>query len=84
MPTRLYGRPRECPVTVTSDGATCGAVVRAGHLMCGHHWRAVPKAQRDDVWATLRAWQRGFTDPEWDAYLTARTAALSTVGVHRG
>lgn len=73
MPTRLHGDRRECPVDA------CPRTVRPGHLMCGAHWRLVPKGLQSDVWSTWRKWQRTMDDDDWAAYLTARDAALDSL-----
>lgn len=73
MVTRLHGDPRSCPTG-------CGRTVRPGHLMCAACWREVPKAEQRDVWRTWRTFQRVMTDDAWDAYQTARTAALTAIG----
>lgn len=43
----------ECPI---SD---CARQVRAGLLMCGPHWRRVPRELQAEQYAAYRAWQRG-------------------------
>lgn len=66
---------RECPV-LEGTPAHCKATVRPGHLMCTRHWAHVPVDIRSAVWGAWRAWQRTSTDARWDAYMTARAAAL--------
>lgn len=66
---------RECPV-LEGTPKHCKATVRPEYLMCGRHWAQVPVDLRSPVWATWRAWQRASTDDRWDAYMTARAAAL--------
>lgn len=66
---------RECPV-LENTPHHCKATVRPEYLMCGRHWANLPITLRRPVWATWRAWQRASTDTNWDAYMTARAAAL--------
>ena len=66
---------RRCPV-LEGTPRHCGAVVRPGHLMCGRHWSQVPVDLRTPVLRTWGRWQRTHEDPDWDAYMTARHAAL--------
>jgi len=35
----------------------CGHRIRPGLLMCGPHWRLVPLAVQNAVWAALRAYE---------------------------
>lgn len=65
-----------CPV----DGPElCGRYVRAGHLMCGQHWHAVPRSLKGAVWRAWRAYQKNPGDKAWRAYIAARAAALRAV-----
>lgn len=73
MPTRLYSNARGCPVD------PCQRTVRPGQLMCGPHWRLVPKDTQRAVYSTWRAWNRTHSDDDWAAYLVARDAALASV-----
>lgn len=73
MPTRLYSNARGCPVD------RCPRTVRPGHLMCAFHWRQVPKGTQTAVWSTWRTWNRTHSNDDWDAYIDARTAALSSL-----
>lgn len=77
-PTRGRGETRRCPVPTTGT-FTCDNAVKAGHLMCGYHWRQVPKHLQTPVWATWRAWNRAPTPERWAEYAAARRAALSSV-----
>lgn len=70
MPTRLHGDRRECPIT------RCPRTVRPGHLMCGVHWRQVPREIQTLVWSSWRSWNRTHSDDAWEAYTDARLAAL--------
>lgn len=72
----------ECPV----DGCTAGR--RSNQLMCKSHWYKVPKAIRDEVWATAKAMWRaerkgGLTSDEWtetyQAWSEARDKAVHAV-----
>jgi hypothetical protein len=47
-------------------------------LMCKAHWRIVPKALQDAVWATYRPGQETTKTPS-DAYLAAAQAAIDAV-----
>lgn len=73
MATRGHGEPRRCPL----DG--CPRTARAGQLMCGYHWRQVPKALQSDVWRTWRKWNRTHGDKDWQTYMIARRAALDAI-----
>lgn len=78
MGTRGIGTPRQCPV----DGPgvdQCTRSVRAGYLMCGGHWRQVPKDVQNRVWRTWRAFNRDGTAEQWTDYADAREDALAAV-----
>jgi hypothetical protein len=42
--------------------AVCGRKVKPGYLMCGQHWRQVPKHLAALVWNALDAWNGGYGD----------------------
>lgn len=75
--TRGLGTPRQCPIGGPGLDQ-CPRTVRAGHLMCGYHWREVPKDLQNDVWRTWRRWNKTMEDDDWAAYAVAREAALDT------
>ena len=78
MPTRGRGPARECPVP--HGRGLCGGRVAPGQLMCPHHWRNVPRPQRQAVYATLRDWKAEMSDPNWRRYLEARAHAINAAG----
>jgi len=57
----------------------CGRGVRPGHLMCAPCWREVPSHLQRDVYRTWRAYNRGYTSDQWDAYVVARDAAIGSI-----
>ena len=74
--TRGRGTPRQCPIG--GPGLEqCPRTVRAGQLMCGPHWRIVPKDLASEVWRTWRHFDR--TGEGWDSYSVARAAAIDAV-----
>lgn len=78
MTTRGYREPRPCPV------ARCDRSVPAvGKLTCAPHWHALSRELQRAVLATWRGWCRAHTDEAWQAYTTARTAALDALGGER-
>lgn len=56
----------------------CGVEVRPALLMCGGHWRLVPKPLQDRVWRTYRRGQEVDKQPSAD-YLAAARAAIEAV-----
>lgn len=47
--------------------------------MCPTHWRRVPVGLRTDVLRAWGRWNETHEDIDWDAYLAARSAALTSV-----
>jgi hypothetical protein len=39
--------------------AVCGRKCNYGYLMCGPHWRQVPKHIQERVWDALAKWETG-------------------------
>lgn len=60
--------------------AGCRVVVSTRYLMCGRHWRLVPKAQQDAVWRAYRPGQEreGVTSASPE-YLKAVEEAVAAV-----
>jgi Zn ribbon nucleic-acid-binding protein len=66
-PGHTYGECSECNYTAPAveflpaghhcHARGCGTKVKPELLMCGPHWRLVPKTIRDRVWATYREGQ---------------------------
>lgn len=55
-------------------------------LMCGKHWRMVPRALQDGVWETYQPGQErldGTAFPS-EPYLTAAQAAIDAVAAKEG
>lgn len=68
---------------LTNSCAVCGIPIGVSYLMCGVHWRAVPKSQQDAVYASYGRWQRHTGDkldlPSLIAdYRKARDAAVAS------
>lgn len=61
----------------------CTEVVPPKLLMCGKHWRMVPKRLKDAVWATYRPGQEITKDPSV-AYIEAAMAAVDAVARKEG
>lgn len=61
----------------------CSRAVHPRLLMCWRHWRMVPKALKDAVWATYRPGQEETKDPS-PAYLAAAEAAVAAVAAQEG
>jgi hypothetical protein len=59
----------------------CGRHVQPGYLMCGPHWRLVPKHLAALVWNALDAWNGGFGT--LDALRAAQAEATAVAGVGR-
>jgi hypothetical protein len=55
----------------------CGCKVQPGYLMCGPHWRRVPKYLAALVWNALDAWNGGYGDLQ--ALRVAQQAATEAV-----
>lgn len=73
MATRGRGQARECPLT------GCLRTVRAGHLLCAHHWRKVPTALRLAYWKAWGTWQETMTTTDWNTYSEARQACIDSL-----
>jgi hypothetical protein len=56
----------------------CGEAVDPSRLMCRRHWYVVPKAIRDQVWASWRSGQGAFS-PEHRAAVVLSVAAVLAV-----
>lgn len=67
----------------TCPCAGCGREIPSGLLMCGPHWRMVPKPHQDAVWAAWRAAQgiadAPQADDRWLKYRAAVDLAVSLV-----
>lgn len=61
----------------------CERRIPARMLMCGKHWRMVPKTEQDAVWATYRPGQEQTKDPS-RAYLIAARDAINAVAEKEG
>lgn len=61
----------------------CPASTRAGQLLCGKHWHAVPFDLKSKVWITWRAFTKGETPKarldSRKPYQDARQAAIDSV-----
>lgn len=67
----------------TCHATGCEKRVPPRMLMCGKHWRMVPKPQQDAVWATYRPGQERTKDPSRE-YLIAARAAINAVAEKEG
>ena len=56
----------------------CDQAIAPRLLMCSRHWRMVPKALRDALWATYRVGQEVDKEPS-QAYLDVALAAIDAV-----
>lgn len=56
----------------------CERHVDPARLMCGMHWRLVPRALQREVWRTYRPGQEKDKNPSRE-YLAAATAAIEAV-----
>lgn len=61
----------------------CKTPVEPKLLMCGRHWRMVPKPLKDRVWATYRPGQEVTKDPSRE-YVKAALAAVNAVADKEG
>lgn len=61
----------------------CQIEVAPRLLMCGRHWRMVPRALQRAVWATYRPGQENTKDPTPE-YLDAAQAAIDAVARREG
>lgn len=61
----------------------CQAPVPPSRLMCLRHWRMVPKALKDAVWAAYVPGQEVRKDPT-EEYLDAALAAIDAVAAKEG
>jgi hypothetical protein len=61
----------------------CDAEVPPRMLMCGAHWRKVPRALQDAIWDTYVPGQEVRKDPT-DSYLDAAHAAIEAVAKKEG
>lgn len=52
-------------------------------LMCGRHWKMVPRRLQDEVWATYVPGQERRKDPT-NAYLIAARDAINAVATKEG
>lgn len=71
--------PPKPPSQYGCQAVGCQHTVRRGHLMCMDHWRMVPKALQDAVWAAWREQRRRPTVAALRAYLDAKQAAIDAV-----
>ena len=65
------------------DPEGCEKPVPRRMLMCARHWRMVPRALQDDVWAEYVPGQEQRLDPTTD-YLDAAHAAIEAVATKEG
>ncbi|AAN02136.1 gp82 [Mycobacterium phage Barnyard] len=61
----------------------CNTPVEPKLLMCARHWRMVPQALKDRVWATYRPGQEETKDPSHE-YVRAAMAAVNAVADKEG
>ena len=61
----------------------CTKVVPPRMLMCGHHWRMVPKHLQQVVWMMYEPGQETRKDPSM-TYLRAAELAIEAVAVQEG
>lgn len=61
----------------------CNSNVPPRMLMCAKHWRIVPKATQNRVWATYQPGQERRMDPS-HAYLNAAAEAVRLVAAWEG
>jgi hypothetical protein len=61
----------------------CTVEVPPRMLMCGRHWRMVPRVLQAAVWATYRRGQEKTKDPSPE-YLKASRDAIHAVAVKEG
>lgn len=55
--------------------AVCGAKCQYGFLMCGRHWRQVPRRLQNEVYERLEAWEQNT-----GTLLALRSAQADAVG----
>jgi hypothetical protein len=67
-PTALPFEAGHCPVP------GCGDQIDPSRLMCRRHWYQVPRALRNQVWATWRSGQGALSREHADAVRTAVAA----------
>lgn len=67
----------------TCHAEGCQRAVPRKMLMCGTHWRMVPRPLQDDVWDTYVSGQEERMDPT-PAYLYAANAAVEAVARKEG
>lgn len=72
------GKHRPKPLHHRCHATGCEALVDPRLLMCGRHWRLVPRVLQRRIWATYVAGQEIRKDPT-DAYLEAMRAAIEAV-----
>jgi len=67
MTIPLFPRPLPDSPTHTCHARGCGKPVKPELLMCGHHWRMVPRVIQRAVWAAYRPGQCDDKNPskEW-------------------
>lgn len=70
-------------MTHTCHAIDCDVVVPPRLLMCARHWRMVPRALQNTVWATYVPGQEARKDPTRE-YLHAARAAINAVAVKEG
>jgi len=68
QPTALLWRTGRCPIP------GCDEEIDPSRLMCRHHWYAVPRPLRNQVWATWRSGQGALSREHADAVRTAMAA----------
>lgn len=61
----------------------CTRLVGQAHLMCGHHWRRVPRKLRQRIWGTWRPGQQYDHDPSPDFVHAVRLAILTVAQKER-
>lgn len=68
---------------LTNSCAVCSVSIGESYLMCGRHWRAVPKPLQEAVYVHYGRWQRHTGDKQDQAsliaeYRKARDAAVAS------
>lgn len=64
----------------TCHAEGCTRIVPPALLMCGRHWKQVPRDLQRDVWRTYRPGQEITKNPSAE-YLRAAKAAINSVRV---